>query len=65
MRCWSRSRAGTRALSPARIRDAFGRTFTITALTVIDGISDENAERFTSFIVTGANNIGRLIQFAE
>lgn len=49
----------------ARIRDAFDRTFTITALTVIDGISDENAERFTSFIVTGANDIGRLIQFAE
>lgn len=49
----------------AHIRDAFGRQFTISALASIGGISDENAERFTSIIINGANDIGRLIQFAE
>ena len=51
--------------SGARIRDAFGRRFTIYALTSIGGISEENAARFTSFLINDCRDIGRLIQFDE
>ena len=51
--------------SGARIRDAFGRRFTIYALNSIGGISEENAARFTSFLINDCRDIGRLIQFDE
>lgn len=49
----------------ARIRDAFGRRYVIGALAGIGGISDEAAQRFTSFLIPGSAEIGRLIQFDE
>ena len=51
--------------SGARICDAFGRTYTIDSLARIDGISDENAAKFTSFIVKDCADIGRLVQFVD
>ena len=51
--------------SGAYIRDAFGRTYKIDSLARIDGISDENAHRFTTFIIKDCTDIGRLVQFTE
>ncbi len=49
----------------ARIRDAFGRRYEIGALVGIEGVPDAAAQRFTSFLIPGCADIGRLIQFDE
>lgn len=49
----------------ARIQDALGRRYEIAALADIGGISAGNAARFTSFLVRGASDMGRLIRFVE